>query len=74
MPPAEFPHDTEDYGCLPISPQGQLTIPKAAREALELEAGDRVYLFVSRNKKQAWIVVTARDGHEIARFLTGSRR
>jgi AbrB family looped-hinge helix DNA binding protein len=74
MSQAEFPHDTEDYGCVAVSPQGQLTIPKAAREALELEAGDRIYLFASRSKKRAWIVITARDGREIARFLTGSKR
>lgn len=71
MRASDFPADTEDYGCVPMSGQGQLTIPKAAREALGLEKGDRVYLFGSPSQKRAWLVVTSREGHEIARFLTG---
>jgi bifunctional DNA-binding transcriptional regulator/antitoxin component of YhaV-PrlF toxin-antitoxin module len=66
----EFPADTEDYGCIPMSGQGQLTIPKAARDALGLAKGDRVYLFGSASQKRAWLVITSREGHEIARFLT----
>lgn len=66
----EFPNDTEDFGCIPVSGQGQLTIPKAAREALGIAPGDRIYLFASASRRRAWIVVTSRDGREIARFLT----
>jgi AbrB family looped-hinge helix DNA binding protein len=69
MAKSDFPPDTEDYGCIPMSGQGQLTIPKAARDALGLTKGDRVYLFGSPSQKRAWIVITSREGHEIARFL-----
>lgn len=68
----DFPEDTEDYGCVPVSAQGQLTIPKAAREALGISSGDRVYLFASPQKKRAWIVVSDRPGHEIASFVSGA--
>jgi AbrB family looped-hinge helix DNA binding protein len=68
----DFPRDTEDFGCIPVSGQGQLTIPKAAREALGLDAGDRVYLFASASERRAWIVVSGRSGREIASFVAGT--
>ncbi len=72
MSAAEFPPDTEDFGCLSISAQGQLTIPKAARQALGLNTGDRVYFFASESERRAWLVLTNREGSEIARFLMNS--
>lgn len=72
MASLEFPKDTQDFGCIPVSGQGQLTIPKAARETLGLAAGDQVYLFASASKRRAWIVISSREGHEVARFLTSA--
>ncbi|MCW2524705.1 MAG: hypothetical protein JWO63_3040 [Frankiales bacterium] len=69
MSNTDYPDDTEDFGCVPISGQGQVTIPKAAREALGLDAGDRMYVFASPSHKQAWFVVSQRLGKEVAAFV-----
>jgi bifunctional DNA-binding transcriptional regulator/antitoxin component of YhaV-PrlF toxin-antitoxin module len=69
MATPQFPTDTEDFGCVSLSSQGQLTLPKAAREALKLEGGARVYVFASASERRAWLLITNREGREIARFL-----
>jgi bifunctional DNA-binding transcriptional regulator/antitoxin component of YhaV-PrlF toxin-antitoxin module len=66
-----FPDDTVAYGTVPISQQGQVTIPKDAREALGFDRGKPLYVFGSPSLGQAWILVTNRSGKEIAEHLAG---
>jgi AbrB family looped-hinge helix DNA binding protein len=42
----------EPVGSVPISVQGQVTIPKSAREACGLGEGERVYVWFARDPGQ----------------------
>lgn len=70
--PDDAPADLEDYGKVTVSTQGQITIPKSAREALGLDQGRSVYVFGSKSLGRAWIVATDRSPAEIAEFLSAT--
>ncbi|MFZ1250194.1 MAG: AbrB/MazE/SpoVT family DNA-binding domain-containing protein [Candidatus Microsaccharimonas sp.] len=46
-------HDKQLYGTATVGTKGQIVIPADAREALDIQAGDRLYVMGSASKK--WI-------------------
>ena len=46
-------HDKQLYGTATVGTKGQVVIPADAREALDIQPGDRLYVMSSPSKK--WI-------------------
>jgi AbrB family looped-hinge helix DNA binding protein len=46
-------HDKKLYGTATVGTKGQVVIPADAREALDIQAGDRLYVVGSTEKK--WV-------------------
>jgi AbrB family looped-hinge helix DNA binding protein len=46
-------HDKQLYGTATVGTKGQVVIPADAREALDINTGDRLYVVGSKHKK--WI-------------------
>jgi antitoxin PrlF len=55
-----------------VTSKGQITIPSRVRDALGLEAGDRVE-FVEQGKGQFAIVAATRSVHELKGLFHGKR-
>ena len=46
-------HDKQLYGTATVGTKGQVVIPADARDALDIQAGDRLYVVGSQEKK--WV-------------------
>jgi AbrB family looped-hinge helix DNA binding protein len=46
-------HDKQLYGTATVGTKGQVVIPADARDALDIKAGDRLYVVGSQEKK--WV-------------------
>ena len=46
-------HDKQLYGTATVGTKGQVVLPADARSALDIQAGDRLYVFGSQEKK--WV-------------------
>jgi len=44
-------HDKQLYGTATVGTKGQIVIPADAREALDIQSGDRLYVMGSPSKK-----------------------
>jgi AbrB family looped-hinge helix DNA binding protein len=49
-------HDTKLYGTATVGTKGQIVIPASAREAMELNVGDKLYVIGLRKKGIAMLL------------------
>lgn len=62
-------HDKRLYGTATVGTKGQVVIPADAREALDIQTGDRLYVVGSQSKK--WVgLIKEEQLRELIEHLT----